>query len=437
MNDRKFLFDMFSPVPAKQWKQKIQMDLKGEDYSTLITRTLEGIDIKPFYHRDEYMALPFEYEPRDFQLVHYYDFIPRNNLIAFSVNNLADKIYFIAKEPFDTEIFKNFDLDITVHLNFYDSDFIRKLIDENFHFIWDPISHLIQTGNWFENQSKDFNRLENLIGKENFSLEIDTAHLQNAGANIVQQIAYGLSMAYEYYKAFGTDILPHICFKNAVGYHYFFEIAKFKAWRYLWKEILSDEKQVRILSLPSVRNMTLFDPYVNMLRTGMEMMAAVLGGSDEVANLPYNYVFKKFDKHAFRLASNQLILLKEESKFNAMRQAKEGSYYIEEIAYRLAKKSLELFKQIEKSGGFPKQLYNGTIQRKIRENAKKEQQLFDEGKIVLTGTNKYIMEDEKAPAWDKNPFVKKKNEKTLIEKIIPKRLSEKIEKERLKKRSNS
>jgi len=172
---------------------------------------------------------------------------------------------------------------------------------------------------------------------------------------------------------------------------------------------------------------------VNMLRTGMEMMAAVLGGADETANYPYNYIFKKYDPKAMRLASNQLVLLKQEAKFNKRLSSSEGSYYMESVAVQLAEKALEILKTIENAGGLLQQLYDGTVQRKIEENARKEQQLFDEGKLVLTGTNKYIDKEEKPPAYDKNPFVSDRvGERTLIKKIIPVRLSEKTEKERIK-----
>ncbi|MEN8187855.1 MAG: methylmalonyl-CoA mutase family protein, partial [Bacteroidota bacterium] len=130
---------------------------------------------------------------------------------------------------------------------------------------------------------------------------------------------------------------------------------------------------------------------------------------------------------------NQLIVLKEESKIRNGDIA-EGSYYIEELTYEIAEKALLIFKDIEKSGGFVKQLFDGTIQRKIAENAKKEQVLFDSGKLVLLGTNKYPNpEDKMEDELEIYPFVNKKKHQTAIQPIIPKRLSEKLEKERMEK----
>jgi methylmalonyl-CoA mutase len=431
MKNNKFLFEEFPPVTEKEWKQKIQFDLKGEDYSTLITKTLEGIDIKPFYHKDSFVRLPYTFRPETFKILHQYDFIPRPDDIAFSFKQAVDKVRITAFERPDEDLLeeKKNDWDI----RFYDENFFEQLKEKQTAFIFNPVARLLRTGNWYQNERNDFYALEKLSNNPQWHIEIDASVTQNAGANIVQQLAYALAEGNLYVEHFGKEILPKIRFKFAVGYHYFFETAKFKAFRYLWKIISEHENEPVIYALPSLRNKTLFDPYVNMLRTGMEMMAAVLGGADEIANLPYNYIYKKFDPNAMRLASNQLVLLKEEAKFNRMLNTPEGSYYLEEIAYRLAEKALDVFKQIENGGGLLKQLYEGQIQRKIEENAAKEQQLFDEGKLILTGTNKYINTGEKLPGYDKNPFMPRADgAMTLIKKIIPVRLAEKTERERIK-----
>ncbi len=431
MTSDKFLFEEFPPVSEKQWKQKIQFDLKGDDYSSLITHTLEGIDIKPFYHRDSYQQLPYSYRPGDFVIVHEYDFMPAPEDLAFSFKNAVETVRIIVKNNVDLQ---HIDTENLIYdLQFRDDRLMEHFLEKNVRFVFDPVSQLLRTGNWFVNESEDFSRLASLKKHSGWYLEVDMSIVQNAGANIVQQIAYALAQGNLYIRRLGADIIPKIRFKFAVGYHYFFEIAKFKAFRYLWKTISKHRNEPVIYAVPTLRNKTLFDPYVNMLRTGMEMMAAVLGGADETANYPYNYIFKKYDHKAMRLASNQLVLLKQEAKFNKRLSSSEGSYYMESVAVQLAEKALEILKTIENAGGLLQQLYDGTVQRKIEENARKEQQLFDEGKLVLTGTNKYIDKEEKPPAYDKNPFVSDRvGERTLIKKIIPVRLSEKTEKERIK-----
>jgi len=119
-------------------------------------------------------------------------------------------------------------------------------------------------------------------------------------------------------------------------------------------------------------------------------MSAVLGGANVVSSLPYDAFFNKSNTFSERIARNQLLLLKAENEFINAQYFATGSYYIEYLTLEIAKKALILFKEIEKSGGFLHQLKEGTIQKKIKESAEKEQNLFDKGQLVLLGTNKYI-----------------------------------------------
>ncbi|MEL6976055.1 MAG: methylmalonyl-CoA mutase family protein, partial [Bacteroidota bacterium] len=170
----------------------------------------------------------------------------------------------------------------------------------------------------------------------------------------------------------------------------------------------------------------------NMLRTTMESMAAVLGGANVVCNLNYDSVYHKTNAFAERAARNQLLLLKEESFFESGSMPTEGSYYIETLTHQIAEKALELFKEIESSGGFLKTLHQGTIQKKIKQSAEKEQTLFDKGELVLVGSNKYAnADDHMKNSIERAPFAKKRARKTQIEPIVPKRLSSGMEMERL------
>ena len=126
------------------------------------------------------------------------------------------------------------------------------------------------------------------------------------------------------------------------------------------------------------------------------------------------------------------MILKNESYFDKVNNPADGSYYIETLTQQLAEKALTLFKEIEANGGFLKQLNDGIIKRKIQESSDKEQQLFDSGKEILIGTNKYSNpKDKMKDTIELYPFVKIKPRKTLITPIIEKRLAEKLEQERL------
>jgi methylmalonyl-CoA mutase len=161
-------------------------------------------------------------------------------------------------------------------------------------------------------------------------------------------------------------------------------------------------------------------------------MSAILGGANVISNLPYDAMYHKDNEFGDRISRNQLLILKYESYFDKVNNPADGAYYIESITKQLAEKALLLFKEIENNGGFITQLIEGNIQRKITESASKEQELFDSGKEVLLGTNKYPNKsDNMKEDLELYPFLKHNPRKTLITPIIEKRIAEKFEQERL------
>jgi methylmalonyl-CoA mutase len=251
---------------------------------------------------------------------------------------------------------------------------------------------------------------------------------------MVQQLAYTLAHANEYFNRISALKHP-ITIEVAVGTNYFFEIAKLRALRLLFNTLAKEfhhNFDCNIIVTPTRRNKTIYDYNVNMLRTTTECMSAILGGANVVANLPYDALYHKDNEFGDRIARNQLLVLKHESYFDKVNNPADGAYYIENLTQQLAEKALELFKDIEKNGGLITQLIEGTIQRKINESAHKEQELFDNGKEILLGTNKYPNKnDSMKNDLELYPFVKQNPRKTLITPIIEKRLAEKLEQERL------
>jgi methylmalonyl-CoA mutase len=299
----------------------------------------------------------------------------------------------------------------------------------------DPIGQLCKDGNWFQNLEKDFEKLNYISEKTNNPfLTITSGIYQNAGANIIQQLAFTLSHVNEYFNRISSINQP-ITIEVAVGTNYFFEIAKLRALRLLFNSLATEYNHkfdCHIIATPTKRNKTLYDYNVNMLRTTTECMSAILGGANSIANLPYDTLYHKDNEFGDRIARNQLLILKNESYFDKVNNPADGAYYIENLTEHLAEKALLLFKDIEANGGFVTQLIEGTIQKKIQESAFKDQELFDEGKEVLVGTNKYPNKnDQMKHDLELYPFVKQKPRKTLITPIIEKRIAEKIEQERL------
>lgn len=454
-----FLFHEFDEVSAKQWKQKIQFDLKGADYNeALVWDSNEGIKIKPFYHQDHYEALQIPKVNKHTaicQSIFISDEHTANFLAKDALERGATAIQFEAHEPFEINVLLDslvipakavihFKLNFLLKAFLY--DFIEKTEGHKVFLNIDPIGNLAKSGNWLTNKETDLELVKTILSKapKNINvLGVDMTLYQNAGANNVQQIAYALAHANEYLNFLNSSDLmssaieKSIQFNFSVGSNYFFEIAKLRAFRYLWN-LLCEEYDLKIephiFVTPSLRNKTLYDYNTNMLRTTTECMSALLGGADVVSNAAYDTVYHKKNEFGERIARNQVLILQEESYFKEASKFAEGSYYIESITKQLAEKALELFKDIENSGGFLKQLFKGTIQRKISESAEKEQAQFDSGQEVLLGTNKHPNEKDKMKdELELYPFLKTKPRKTVIQPIIPKRLAEGIEKERLDK----
>ncbi|MGB3345575.1 MAG: methylmalonyl-CoA mutase subunit beta [Aequorivita sp.] len=451
-----FLFDGFDEVSAKQWKQKIQYDLKGLDYNeTLVWQSAEGINVKPFYHADDFPQ-PFQTipgQPKSWEIaqqVFIDDEVIANGIAVDSLNRGAQAIIFSADKEFDIEtVFKNFPFktaSIYFNFSFLSEKFYRELIGflstkkATVFYNVDIIGKLSRSGNWFQNEKQDFEILNNIISENSSQniLAVDALGYQNAGANMVQQLAYALAHANEYLNRFGNNI-EKLSFKLATGSNYFFEIAKIRALRKLYAALAREyglNENCHILSIPTKRNKTLYDYNVNLLRTTTESMSAVLGGADAVCNLAYDVLYHKSNEFGERIARNQLLILKHESYLDAVSNPSDGAYYIERLTDELAEKALQLFKEIEKSGGFLHQLKEGTIQKKIKESAEHEQHLFDNGKLKLLGTNYHPNKNDRMKEdLELFPFVRTNPVKTLIAPIVERRLSEKTEQDRLKTES--
>lgn len=455
------LFDDFEGVSAKTWKQKIQVDLKGADYNdTLIWKTNEGIDVKPFYHADDFETLPEASntnatEWKICQAIEVSDAKEANLKAIDAIKRGAESILFQIKTetiPIQ-DLLQNIETKetpIEIKCDFLSEPYYQNIINDmtqeveasHINIQTDIIGNLAKTGNWYNNLKDDHARFEAIV-KKTHQLSIDIGLYQNAGATIIQQLAYGLAHANEYLNHLGEVITREkkqslkVTFNVATGSNYFFEIAKLRALRQLWSSLASEygiNTECYIIATPSKRNKTIYDYNTNMLRTTTECMSAILGGANSICNLPYDSLYHESNEFGDRISRNQLLVLKQESYFDKVNNPADGAYYIESLTSQLAEKSLALFKDIEANGGFLKQLKDGTIQRKTKESATQEQADFDTGKLVLLGTNKHPnLNDKMKNDLEISPFLKIKKRKTLIQPIIQKRLSEELEFKRLDK----
>jgi len=459
----KLSFSEFEAVSSKRWKQKIQFDLRGADYNkTLLTHTNEGITINPFYHLDQTKYLDVNMPTEAFkicQTIFVDDEIIANNLAQDALANGATALKFIADNPFDIDLLFNKlnpknkkQLNVYFRLNFLSQSFVTELSKKtkqyNLFINCDIIGHLAETGNWFFNNKTDHKILTDILKSAPKTIHIigvNASIYQNAGANIVQQVAYALAHVNEYFNAFAEGVLTAqqknvIQVNFAVGGQFFMEIAKLSAFRYLFDLVAKAYKldfKLELFAVSSLRNKSIYDYNVNMLRTTTECMSSILGGTNVIGNVPYDTIFHKSNAFGERIARNQLLILQDESYFNQAQQVVKGTYYVEALSIQIAERALKIFKEIELKGGYVNQLMVGVIQRKIDENAKKEQARFDMGELQLVGVNKYPNpKDKMTEDLELYPFIKTKSRKTLIQPIIAKRLAEKLEQERLAQEQN-
>lgn len=451
------LFQDFEKIGSKQWKNLIQYELRGADYNdTLVWESLEGIKVKPFYHNDEDLVTNEVITTNTafsiLQEIYVHDFeksvLRANDLLKRGAESIR---FIIPSENVDTAALLNSiaaPKAVYLQLLFLDEAAILKINNEaaklpyEVFVLLDPVHRLLWDGNFFRDGETDFSILNN-IEKTALNinwLTVNASTYQNAGANMIQQLAYTLAHTNEYLNRI-PGFSKNVTVEVAVGGNYFFEIAKLRALRMLLNTLAAEYSSnitFHIIAKPTRRNKTLYDYNVNMLRTTTECMSAILGGADAVENLSYDALFHKTNEFGDRIARNQLLILKEESYFDKVDNPADGAYYIENLTLQLAEKALELFKDIEKNGGLITQLIEGTIQRKIAEAAAKEQLLFNEGKEVLLGTNKYPnKQDRMAHDLELFPFVKQNPRKTLITPVIEKRLAEALEQERLEAEKNA
>ena len=442
------LFNEFQKTSAAAWKNKIQVDLKGADYNdSLLWKTNEGIVVKPFYTSEDRTNHKIKTPSKGFnicQTIFVDDEKIANSLAIDALKRGATSIQFKANSIFDyKKLLLNIKLEsISIYFNFsflddrFQIEVSSYINSKKTYFQTDIIGNLAESGNWFFNLKEDINKLDTLQKNSKNCISVSGDLYQNCGATITQQLAYTLAHANEYLNKFGGEVATKIHFSFSVGSNYFFEIAKLRAFRILWTTLLEEydveNTEAHVFVQPSLRNKTLYDYNVNLLRTTSECMSAILGGANTISNVSYDAIYHKSNEFGERISRNQLLVLQQESYLQEAQNFADGSYYVDAITQQLAENALIVFKQLEKSGGFLKQLKTGTIQKKIKESSNKEHKDLLNKEIILLGTNlQQNKKDKMQHNLELYPFVKQRNIKTLIPPLTKNRLSESLEKERL------
>ncbi|MBQ2261129.1 MAG: methylmalonyl-CoA mutase [Loktanella sp.] len=239
------------------------------------------------------------------------------------------------------------------------------------------------------------------------SISISGYHMQEAGANLVQELAYTLADGREYVRtaiARGMDVdqfAGRLSFFFAIGMNFFMEAAKLRAARLLWSRIMAEfdpkdpkSSMLRTHCQTSGVSLAEQDPYNNVIRTAYEAMSAVLGGTQSLHTNALDEAIALPTEFSARIARNTQLILQEETGVTKVVDPLAGSYYVESLTHELAEKAWELIKEVEEMGGMTKAVASGMPKLRIEETAAKRQAGIDRGIEVIVGVNKYRKDNE-------------------------------------------
>jgi methylmalonyl-CoA mutase len=231
---------------------------------------------------------------------------------------------------------------------------------------------------------------------------VDSYMLNNAGAYITQELGYALAWGAEWLTMMTEagltvdEVACRVKFNMGISSNYFMELAKFRAGRMLWAEIVKAYNpacdcacKMFVHAVTSEFNQTLYDSHVNLLRSMTETMSAALAGVNSIETLPFDRCYKRPDEFSERIARNQQILLRDESHLNKVVDPAGGSYYIENLTASIAAQSWKVFQEVEDNGGFEAMLHKGEIQAKVNESGVKRHLDVARRKESLLGTNQF------------------------------------------------
>ena len=438
------LFSDFSPVTTEQWMEKVTADLKGADFEKkLVWKTNEGFKVKPFYRKEDLEglkttdALPGEFPYLRGNKKDNNEWLVRQEIRVDDAKEANAKALDILNKGIDSLSFhvKAKELN-AAYLETLLEGICAECVELNF---FTCQGHVVELANllveYFQKKGYDLNKLHGSInfdylnkmlakGKEKGSL-VDTAKaliaataalpeyrvinvnaltLNNAGAYIYQELGYALAWGNEYMNQLTEAGIPaatvakKIKFNFGISSNYFLEIAKFRAGRMLWADIVNSylaegdckcAAQMKIHAETSSFNLTVFDSYVNLLRTQTEAMSAAIAGVDSMTVVPFDKAYETPNDFSERLARNQQLLLKEESHFDKVIDPAAGSYYIENLTVSIAKQAWDLFLSVEDEGGFYAAVKAGKVQEAVNASNKARHEAVAKRKEILLGTNQY------------------------------------------------
>ena len=433
------LFDQFPPISTEEWRAKVDADLKGVPFEKkLVWRTNEGFNVQPMYRAEDIEGLKTtDSLPGEFPFVRGTrtdnNWLTRQEILATDpveankvaldvltkgVNSLGFKVEEPSLEVIET-LLNGIDLaSVEINLNTCPNkavalakvlvEYIKKNgAEETFHgsIDYNPLRGALRHGRELSSdivaQAKEL--LEAVKDVKCLRvLAVDSVMLNSAGAYIFQELGYALAWGAEWLTLL-TDaglkadcVAKRIKFNMGISSNYFMEIAKFRAARMLWAQIVDQYQpeckcacKMMTHAATSKFNQTVFDAHVNLLRSQTETMSAALAGVDSITVVPFDTPYKTPDAFSERIARNQQFLLKEESHLDKVVDPAGGSYYVETLTVSIAQEAWKLFIEVEDKGGFFSLVGEGAVQAAVNESSKKRHADMARRKEILLGTNQF------------------------------------------------
>jgi len=458
MSNNEKLFSEFPSVSTQEWKEKAIADLKGADFEKkLVWRTNEGFNVHPFYREEDLAGLKttgavpgvFPYVRgtkagndwlirQDIDVCNECLAAAHEKALDLLHNKGATSLGFNIDRDAVTEeniaaLLEGIDIE-KVEINFKTCVKASQKLAEIFvayvtntgadvakvvgSINFDPVGRRLARGKVIDAVIQRYADIVNAtLSLPKFRvIGVNPVYFNNAGAYIYQELGYALAWGNDLVSKLIDAGLPaaivpkKIKFNFGISSNYFMEIAKFRAARYLWANIVFAygakcpreecpnrepdgmercSAMMRIHAETTEWNMTIFDAHVNLLRTQTEAMSAALAGVDSLTVLPFDSAYKEADEFSERIARNQQLLLKEESHFDKVVDPAAGSYYLENLTEAIANQAWKLFLEVEEKGGFIAEMEAGNIQKAVNASNEARHKAVSSRREILLGTNQY------------------------------------------------
>ena len=435
------LFSEFAPVSTEEWMAKITADLKGVPFEKkLVWKTGEGFNVNPFYRAEDIEGLKTtESLPGEFPYVRGTkkdnDWKVRQNIEVCCFKGANEKAldlltkgvtslgFIIKGDEVNEENIASLLEGIcpaSVELNFNTcnckaekligilADYFKgKGVDAekcygsvNYDAFKKPLVKGKENSEWVEGAAAVLKAGQALPNYR--VLAVNAFLFNNAGAYISQELGYALAWGNELMAKLteagftADEVAKKIKFNLGISSNYFMEIAKFRAARWLWAEIVAAYKPACECACKMVAhaqtsewNMTVYDAHVNLLRSQTEAMSAALAGVDSITVRPFDKIYQTPDDFSERIARNQQLLLKEECHLDKVVDPSAGSYYVEVLTNSLADVAWKLFLEVEEKGGFSVAVNAGEIQNAVNASNVARKKAVATRREILLGSNQY------------------------------------------------